>query len=117
MFVDLSHWAPSLIPSDWSKPERLYLGDMQLRAANVKFSIAAMEKESSTGVGWLWKILKSDGQPSGSKPWLVHGRLRVTFIFIDPAGHEEKFPILLVQPARDAQHPIVFAPSDLPVLA
>lgn len=117
MFVDLSYWRPSLIPSDWSQPERLYLGDAQLRAANVKFSIAVMEKEASTGVGWLWKILKSDGEPSGTKPWLVHGRLRVTFIFMDPAGNEEKFPMLLVQPTSDAQHPVVFTPSDLPAIA
>jgi hypothetical protein len=115
IFVDVSHWTPSVIPSDWSRPERFYLGEMKLRAANVRFSLDVMGREPEVVVGWLWKILTSEGKPSGTCPWLVHGRQRAVFVFIDEAGTEEKFPILLILPIGLLQeHPIVIAPSDLP---
>lgn len=115
IFVEISQWRPSLIPTNWSEIQRFYLGEMQLRAANVKFSIDVMERPPDTGIGWLWNILKSNGQPSGTLPWLVQGRQRVVFVFIDPNGNEEKFPLLLVQPATNT-HPLVIAPSDLPII-
>jgi hypothetical protein len=118
IFVDVSHWTPSLIPSDWSKTERYYLGEMKLRAANVRFSLSVMERGPQGVVGWLWKILKSGGSPSGTRPWFVHGRQRATFVFIDAAGVEEDFPLLLLRPdATSSAHPIVIAPDELPAKA
>jgi hypothetical protein len=117
IFADISHWTPSLIPSDWSASERFFLGEMPLRAANVKFSLPVMDRGPDK-VGWLWRILKSDGTISGTQPWFVHGRQRVVFSFISPGGIEEQFPLLLVQSAenRDA-HPVVVTQSDLPPLS
>jgi len=115
IFVEVSHWTPSLIPSDWSKAERFYLGEMKLRAANVRFSLNVMGRGPEGVVGWLWKILTSDGKSSGTLPWFVRGRQRAVFVFIDEAGTEEKFPILLMLPVGLLhEHPIVIAPSDLP---
>jgi hypothetical protein len=115
IFVDVSHWTPSLMPSDWSKTERFYLGEMKLRAANVRFSLSVMGRPTEAIVGWLWKILKSDGTPSGTQPWFIQGRQRVVFVFIDAAGMQDDFPLLLLQPDPSTKaHPIVIAPDDLP---
>jgi hypothetical protein len=115
MFADISHWSPAVIPRDWSKVERLYLGDMPLRAANVKFSHSVMEYGVEGLDGWLWKFLDSQGVPSGTRPCFVHGRMRATFVFIDPNGAEERFPFLLVRDAQSGDAPpIVVASSDLP---
>ncbi|MCO5131744.1 MAG: hypothetical protein M9932_14465 [Xanthobacteraceae bacterium] len=121
LFVDIAHHRSggNLDAWGWPKPERLYLGEIQLRAAGHRFSVAIMDRdhESATPAelrGWLWKIVDPNGKPSGTRPCSVRGKERVTFVFIDASGAEQKFPMLLLYAADNpATPPIVVMPHDL----
>jgi hypothetical protein len=110
MFVDLSSWFPS---HGWSQTARYYLGEMPLRSANVKFSLSVLRQAPDGVVGWFWRTLNSDGIASESHPWF---RQRATFVFVDTAGTQDEFPLLLLQPDPSSKaHPVVIAPDDFPV--
>lgn len=116
MFVEISYWTTSMVHAGWSEPARFYLGEMPLRAANVKFSHSVMEFGQEAN-GWLWEILQTDGSPSGTRPCFIHGKLRATFMFIDGQGEPERFPFLLVRSLKEKDgngHPVVLTRDDFP---
>lgn len=120
LFVDISHWTPQIIASGWPTPDRFYLGDFNLRAPNLKFSLTVFEQNSKElsqmGLGgWLLKSLNSEGKPSGTVPCFTGGRQRTTFVFIGPDGREDEFRFVLVfgQQSKNG-HPVVVSPDDFP---
>lgn len=121
LFADLAHHrsGSDLDALGWPKPQRLYLGEVSLRAASHRFSVPVMDRnhENATPAelrGWLWKIVNTDGTPSGTRPCSFGGKERVTFVFIDANGDEQKFPMLLLYATGNpAIPPTVVTPHDL----
>lgn len=123
LFADVSHHRAGgdLDYSGWPKPERFYLGDVRLLAANHRLSVAVMDQshEESTPLplrGWLWKLVKADGTPSETRPCSISGKEKVVFVFITQDGEEQRFPMLLIYATGNpSAHPTVITQNDIPL--
>jgi hypothetical protein len=125
VFLDWSPWqsggiflgAGALSPG-WAKPQRFFLRDLHLRAANVKDSIKVLERQTlplpeNKAAAWMWKILSADGSPATTQPMSTSTKERVTFTFIEQHGHPEQFHFLLVRTNKDwSAPPIIVEPDD-----
>lgn len=124
VFLDWSPWqsggiflgAGALSPG-WAKPQRFFLRDLHLRAANVKDSIKVLERQTlplpeNKAAAWMWKILSADGSLATTQPMSTSTKERVTFTFIEQHGHPEQFHFLLVRANKDWSAPPIIVEPD-----